>query len=98
MNDFFCRPYSPQMSFTATGCEVTSSGGSLGGLIASLILVMNDLYQGSSTSGGKRRERWSSGVLYGLLGCDKSAMLFHQPLRGKDRCLHPLDEPGGQGV
>src|SRR5262245_13786334 len=59
---------------------------------------MNDLYQGSSTSSGKRRERWSSGVLYGLLGCDKSSMLFYQPSSGENRCLHPLDEPGGQGV
>ena len=27
MNDFFWRPYRPQMSFTATGFDVTSSEG-----------------------------------------------------------------------
>src|SRR5690348_15560234 len=55
IQDFFLRPYSPQMSFTATGLEVTSSGGSLGGLIRSLKFLMNDLYQGASTSATSSR-------------------------------------------
>src|SRR5207248_3290319 len=37
IQDFRWRPYSPQISFTATGFEVTSRGGSLGGLNASLM-------------------------------------------------------------
>src|SRR5260370_40387459 len=36
MKDFFWRPYRPQMSFTGTGFDVRTSGGSLGGLMSSL--------------------------------------------------------------
>ena len=42
MNDFFCRPYKPQMSFTGTGLDVSSSGGSLGGKTASLTFCENE--------------------------------------------------------
>src|SRR5262249_48216496 len=64
MKDFRWVPYSPQISFTATGCEVTSRGGSLGGLIASLTFLTKDLYQGSSICSASRRARWSSASLY----------------------------------
>src|SRR5215813_7406530 len=68
MKDFFWRPYRPQMSFTATGLEVTSSGGSFGGLMNSLTFRTKDRYQGSSTSETRSRDKWSS-ALEKLFGC-----------------------------
>src|SRR6476660_7829919 len=50
------------MSLTATGLEVNSKGGNLGGLIASLIFSASDLYHGSSTLPANRRSRWASAV------------------------------------
>src|ERR1051326_6489014 len=76
MKDFFWRPYKPQMGFTATGRDVTSSGGSLGGDNVSLMFCTNERYNGSSISDARSLARWSSGlVMKGLLGCDKSAIL-----------------------
>src|SRR5213082_3553273 len=66
------------MSFTATGFEVTSSGGSLGGLIRSLMFWTKDVYQGASTSFTSRRSRWSSG-LYARGLFTRAAILLHQP-------------------
>src|SRR5215510_5473071 len=63
------------MSFTATGCEVTSSGGSFGGLNTSLRFWMKERYQGSSTSVARTLAKCSSGFMKGLFGCDKSAII-----------------------
>src|SRR5947209_6828260 len=70
------------MSFTAIGLDVISSGGSLGGLMASLTFSYRDLYKGCSTSGASKRAKcWSALLKKGLFGCDRSAILFHQPSR-----------------
>src|SRR5437762_13506536 len=61
--DSFLRPYSPHMSLTATGFDVTSSGGSLGGLMVSQTFWTNDLYHGSSTSAASKRCRWTSAAM-----------------------------------
>src|ERR1017187_5021415 len=75
------------MSFTGTGLEVRTRGGSLGGLTMSLMFSIKDLYHGSSISGGSRCARWSLGSEKRLFGCDRSAMFIHQfPLR-RNRCL-----------
>src|SRR5689334_18799483 len=71
IQDSFLRPYRPQMSFTATGFEVTSRGGSFGGLKNSLTLRMNPLIQGSSTSATSRCCRCTSAARsdeFGTLG------------------------------
>src|SRR5436190_22985448 len=47
------------MSFTATGFDVSSSGGSLGGLNASRMLRNSERNQISSTSGVSRWSKWS---------------------------------------
>src|SRR5436190_24366011 len=68
------------MSFTATGLEVSSSGGSLGGLKVSLRFCRRERYHGSSTWETNSRDKWSSAFdENGLLGCDRSAILIHQP-------------------
>src|SRR5262249_46164029 len=54
------RPYRPQMSLTATGFEVTSRGGSLGGFMVSLRFRMSDLNHGSSTLSANSRCRCTS--------------------------------------
>src|SRR5689334_23363918 len=75
------------MSFTATGLDVRSRGGNLGGLTASLMFWMRERYHGSSTSETSSRDKWSSAFdRNGLLGCDRSAILIHQPSR-KGRSL-----------
>src|ERR1035441_230525 len=66
------------MSFTGTGLEVRTRGGSLGGLTMSLMFSIKDLYHGSSISGGSRCARWSLGSGKRLFGCDRSAMFVHQ--------------------
>src|SRR5579863_5568708 len=102
MNDLFWRPYRPQMSFTTIGFDVTSSGGSLGGLMASLTFWRNDRYHGSSIWSTSRCDRWSSSGLNGLLGCDRSDILFHQPpLPGEllaHVLLHLMDDCSPFGV
>src|SRR4051812_14378711 len=72
MKDFGERPYNPQISLTATGFDVSSRGGSLGGLKVSLRFWKSERYHGSSTSETKRRDKWSSPLGMKLLGCDRS--------------------------
>src|SRR4051794_27808795 len=79
------------MSFTATGLDVTSRGGSLGGLKVSFRFWMRDRYHGSSTPATSSRDRWSSAFARnGLLGCDRSAILIHQ-LSGRAAVYSLLD-------
>src|SRR3954447_15500497 len=86
------------MSFTATGLEVTSRGGSLGGLKVSLRFWMRERYQGSSTSDTSSRDKWSSALRRnGLLGCDRSAILIHQ-LSGRAAVYSLLDARGDHVV
>src|SRR5437763_2305327 len=86
------------MSFTATGLEVTSRGGSLGGLKVSLMLLMRERYHGSSTSETSSRDKWSSAFdKNGLLGCDRSAILIHQ-LSGRAAVYSLLDAHGDHVV
>src|ERR1035437_4713191 len=86
------------MSFTGTGFEVRTSGGSLGGLIMSFMFCIKDLYQGSFISGASKRARWSLGSKKGLFGCDRSAMFIHQPSLGRTAVYAILDDGRGQGV
>src|ERR1035437_8934038 len=65
------------MSLTATGLDVNTRGGSLGGLTRSLTFRNSERYHGSSTASTNRRDRWSSAVL----GCkswgfDRSAIFY----------------------
>src|SRR5713101_6893139 len=48
------------MSFTGTGVEVNSNGGSLGGLSVSRMFLMKEKNQGSSTSAANNLCRWAS--------------------------------------
>src|SRR5579884_1410061 len=55
-----CPSEKPQMSFTGTGFEVTSSGGSFAGRMVSLTLLTKLLYHGTSTA-DRSRSRCRSG-------------------------------------
>src|SRR3954453_822967 len=86
------------MSFTATGLEVTSRGGSFGGLKVSLSFRMRERYHGSSTPATSSRDRWSSAFdKNGLLGCDRSAILIHQ-LSGRAAVYSLLDARADHAV
>src|SRR3954451_22208945 len=86
------------MSFTATGLEVNSSGGSLGGLKVSLMFWSRERYHGSSTPATSSRDKWSSAFdRNGLLGCDRSAILIHQ-LSGRAAVYSILDAHGDHAV
>src|SRR5208283_3957557 len=87
------------MSFTATGCEVSSIGGNLGGKMASFTFCRKVLYQGSSIWSTSNRARCSSGSIPGcLLESERSAM-FYATISAKWADTHIwLDAFGGRGV
>src|ERR1035437_4217551 len=76
------------MSLTATGLDVNTRGGSLGGLTRSLTFRNRETYHGSSTTSTNRRDKWSSAVVgCKSSGCDRSAIFIHQPSPLENRFL-----------
>src|SRR5215470_14682978 len=88
--DFLSCPYRPHMSFTATGLDVTSRGGSFGGLIVSLMLRTRDLNQGSGSAANKCERCRSASESVGNPLCTKSAIVNPPALVGIEAAALPF--------
>src|SRR5271157_1560602 len=76
------------MSLTGNGLDVKTRGGSLGGLMRSLMFRNRERNHGSSTSSTNKRLRWSSAVVgCKSWGCDSSAIFIHQSSPLENRYL-----------